>query len=108
MLFNTSPEQLLSVLLSLKFYGKGGLMVDSTADSEECSSDLQRPPGNFRMRHGIERGCDGYSDVVLSLRPKRGIAYRSFLWKVQPDSAEAQVTRACWTETINTRESGTS
>src|SRR5438046_7781659 len=41
---NTSSEQLLSVLLGLKFYGKGGLMADSTADSEDCSSD-----GNSRF-----------------------------------------------------------
>src|SRR5438046_10555462 len=41
---NTSSEQLLSVLLGLKFYGKGGLMADSSADSEDCSSD-----GNSRF-----------------------------------------------------------
>jgi len=63
---NTSPEQLLSVLLSLKFYGKGGLMVDSTADSEKCSSDLRRPAGNFRMPMGPKGVAVGYSNVVLS------------------------------------------
>ena len=35
---DTSSEQLISLLLGLKFYGKGGLMVDSAADSEEDSA----------------------------------------------------------------------
>jgi len=38
--------------------------------------------------------------------PKEELPTGSFLWEVEPDSAEAQETRACWTESINTRESG--
>ena len=46
---NVSSEQLLSVLLGLKFYGGGGLMVDSIADSEEDAQDgSSRFIKNFR------------------------------------------------------------
>jgi hypothetical protein len=36
---HASSEQILSLLLGLKFFGAGGLMVDSTADSEEYFPD---------------------------------------------------------------------
>jgi hypothetical protein len=36
---DASSEQILSLLLGLKLFGAGGLMVDSTADSEEYFRD---------------------------------------------------------------------
>lgn len=46
---NTSSEKILSLLLGLKFYGLGGLFVDSTADFEEDSPDgRSRFIKNFR------------------------------------------------------------
>jgi hypothetical protein len=36
---NALSDRILSLLLGLKFYGEGGLMVDSTAESEEDSLD---------------------------------------------------------------------
>jgi len=125
---NTSSEQLLSVLLGLKFYGKGGLMADSSANSEECSSDGNsrfiknfKPLGNsfasifvgsFNVRQEIFECAMGPNGVAAAIRmsfspwsPKEELPRGSFLWEVEPDSADTREARACWTESINTRES---
>jgi hypothetical protein len=125
---NTSPEQLLSLLMGLKFCGKGGLMVDSTADSEECSSDGNsrfirnfKPlgasfasifAGAFNVRQEILECSLGSKGVVAAIRmsfspcrPEEELPCGSFLWEVEPQRPGTRGTGACWTESINTRES---
>lgn len=124
---NTSPEQLLSLLLGLKFYGKGGLMVDSTADSEEDSADgnsrfirnfkpfgdgfISRFAGSFHVSQELFECSVGPRGLVAAIRmtfsssrSKAGMPAGSFLWEIEPGPADEPERRACWTESINTSE----
>src|SRR5436309_1003739 len=117
---NISSEQLLSVLLGLKFYGKGGLMADSTAESEEGDGNSRfirnfKPlgdsfaslfTGSFHVQQELLNCSPGSQGVVAAIRmtffpssAKSGFPQGSFLWEVAPDAG-----RACWTEWINTVE----
>src|SRR5215813_12748057 len=121
---DTSSEQLVSLLLGLKFYGKGGLMADSTADSEEDSADgnsrfitnfkpfgdsfVMRVAGSFHVRQELFECSVGPSGLVAAIRMtfspvgSNDRPNGSFLWEVEPDAAAER--RACWTESINTSE----
>src|SRR6266480_7747178 len=63
---DTSSDQLVSLLLGLKFYGKGGLMVDSAADSEEDSAD-----GNSRSIRNFKPFGEGLVTRVAGSTIKR-------------------------------------
>src|SRR6266849_776625 len=81
---DTSAEQLVSLLLGLKFYGKGGLMADSTADSEEDSADgnsrfignfkpfgdglITRVAGSFHVRQELFECSVGPRGLVAAIR----------------------------------------
>ena len=120
---NCTPEQLVCALMGLKFSGPGGLMADSTAESEECGSEGNsrfmrtfRPLGNsfasvfagsFNVRQEIYECVAGPKGMTAAIRmsfspcdPKDELPTGSFLWEVEADAAGA-----CWTESINTGES---
>jgi hypothetical protein len=124
---NASSEQLLSVLLGLKFYGEGGLMVDSIAGSEEDAQDGSsrfiknfRPlgysffsvlAGTFSVHQELfECSLEPHGVVAtirMSFSPSNSKDHEptaSFLWDIEPDRANEQERRACWTESINTQE----
>jgi hypothetical protein len=124
---HASSEQILSLLLGLKFFGAGGLMVDSTADSEEYFRDRRarlirtfKPlgkslvsvlAGSFNVlqeliecsmgQHGIVAGIRmSFSPASPTARDPNG----SFLWQVAPCQPNGTAMRACWMELINTEE----
>jgi hypothetical protein len=122
---NCSSDQLLSVLLGLKFCGKGGLMADSTAASEDCAADgssrfirnfkpfgnsfVSRFAGSFHVHQELLQCAMSPRGVVAAIRmtfsppsDKEDRPTGSFLWEIEPDPA--QESRACWTESINTAE----
>ena len=124
---NASSEQVLSLLLGVKFYGAGGLMVDSTADSEEDSPDGHsrfiknfRPlgdsfgsvlAGSFNIRQELIECSKGPCGVAATIRMSFSPAKLrdqepsgSFLWKIEPAAANESEMDACWTELINTDE----
>ena len=124
---NTSSRQILSLLLGLKFYGAGGLMVDSTADSEGNSPDgLSRFIKNFRPlgnRFGsvlagsfgvsqefieCSEGAHGVKAIIrMSFSPANSRDQEpsgSFLWLIESAEANKSEMRTCWTELINTDE----
>jgi len=124
---NASVEKILSLLLGLKFCGAGGLMTDSTADSEEDSPDGRnrfiknfsplgdslgsRLAGSFNVRQELIACTQGQHGVVSTIRmsfspvsPEDEGPCGSFLWKVEPESPNENEERACWTELINTEE----
>src|SRR5207253_9790042 len=119
-----SSEQLISLLLGLKFYGKGGLMVDSAADAEEDSADgnsrfirnfkpfgdsfVMRVAGSFHVHQELFQCSTGPHGQVAAIRMtfspfgSNDMPNGSFLWEVEPDPAGER--QACWTESINTGE----
>ena len=124
---NASTEQILSLLLGLKFCGAGGLMVDSTADSEEDSSDGHSRfikdfrqlgdsfgsvlAGSFNVRQELTQCLAEPEGVVatiqMSFSPARSKDHEpsgSFLWEIEPSQANDSGRCACWTELINTEE----
>jgi len=124
---DTSSEQLVSLLLGLKFYSKGGLMVDSAADSEEDSADgnsrfirnfkpfgdglVTRVAGSFHVRQELFECSMGPRGLVAAIRMtfspfgSNDMPNGSFLWEIEPVPAAER--RACWTELINTSETRT-
>lgn len=124
---NASPEQVLSLLMRLKFYGPGGLMAASTADSEEDAPDGRsrfiknfRPGGNwfgsrlagsFNVRQELMESAERRQATLPMIRmtfsparPEDEVPNGSFLWRVEPGPPNENGTRACWTELINTEE----
>lgn len=124
---NASSDQIVSILLGLKFFGAGGLMVDSTADSEEDSPDGHsrfiknfRPlgdsfgsvlAGSFNVREELIACSAGRNGVMatiqMSFSPARSKDHEpsgSFLWEIAPGQANENEKRACWSELINTEE----
>ena len=124
---NASPEQVLSLLMRLKFYGPGGLMADSAADSEEDAPDGRsrfiknfrpvgdgfgcRLAGSFNVRQELIEPPDRQHGALPLIRmtfsparPEDEFPSGSFLWRVEPDMPGESGTLACWTERINTGE----
>jgi len=124
---NASAEEVLSLLLGLKFYGAGGLMTDSTADSEENSPDGRarfirnfRPlgdsfgsilTGSFNVRQELIECVEGQHGAMSTIRmsfspvrPEDEEPSGSFLWQIEPDLPNENERGACWTELINTEE----
>jgi hypothetical protein len=123
---NTLSDQVLSLLLGLKFYGAGGLMVDSTADSEEDSPDGSarfikrfRPLGTqfgsnlagcFNVHQELIECTAGpkgtAATIKMTFSPSQDRDREpsgSFIWLVEP--AECFRERgALWTELINSPE----
>lgn len=123
---NASSDQVLSLLLGLKFYGPGGLMANSSGDSEEDSLDgTSRFIKRFRplgTQFGSTlAGCfDVHQELVECTVGPKGIAASikmtfspsnekdrgpsgSFLWLVEPVERERE-RGALWTELINSPE----
>ena len=123
---NVLSDQVLSLLLGLKFYGPGGLMVDSTGDSEEDSPDggcrfikRFRPLGT--QFGSAMAGCfNVHQELIECTAGPKGIAATvkmtfspsnekdrepsgSFLWLIQPVEHE-RTQGASWAELINTQE----
>src|SRR5258708_19735019 len=114
---DTSSEQLVSLLLGLKFYGKGGLMVDSAADSEEDSADgnsrfirtfkpfgdglVTRVAGSFHVRQELFECSMGPRGLVAAIRitfspfDSNDTPSGIFLRKIKP--APAALRQACFT-----------
>jgi len=124
---HASPEQVLSLLMRLKFYGPGGLMADSTADSEEDASDGRsrfiknfrpvgdrfgsRLAGSFNVRQEIIESLQHQRDAVSMIRmtfspvrPEDEAPSGSFLWRIEPGPPNENEKSSCWTELINTEE----
>jgi len=124
---NVSPKQVLSLVLGLEFCGAGGLMVDSTCDSEEYSTDRQarlirnfRPlgdslgsalAGSFDVRQELiectERMHGVLACVRMSFSPARPGdkgPTGSFLWQIESARPDELERGACWAELINTEE----
>jgi hypothetical protein len=125
---NTSPDQLLSLLVGLKFYGKGGLMANSTADAEEDNPDgnsrfirnfkpfgdtlITVVAGSFHVHQELVECSRGPQGLLATIRmtfsppnSKSDVPNGSFLWEIEPDSVDGR--GACWTELINTNETRT-
>ena len=123
---NAWSDQILSLLLGLKFCGPGGLMADSTGDSEEDSPDGSsrfikrfRPLGT--QFGSALAGCfDVHQELLQCTIGPKGIAATikmtfspsnekdhepcgSFLWLVEPVERERE-RGALWTELINSPE----
>lgn len=119
---NTSTQQVLELFFSLRFCGKGGLMEDSTATSEEESSERNsrfvrnfKPmgkswaslvAGSFHVQEELLDEHETPTGVVAAIRmtfspptPKDTRPTGSFLWRIEPDAVGAG-----WTELINTPE----
>src|SRR3954467_8765772 len=66
---NATAEQVVGLLMGLKFSGPGGLMADSTADSEECGPDSNsRFMRNFKpLGHSFASVFAGAFDVRQEL-----------------------------------------
>jgi hypothetical protein len=66
---NTSPDEILSLILGLKFCGAGGPMADSTACSEECFPDRRaRSIKTFRpLGKRLGSALAGSFDVLQEL-----------------------------------------
>jgi hypothetical protein len=123
---NALPHQILSLLLGLKFYGAGGLMVDSTADSEEDSPDGRvrfiekfRPlgtqfasalAGRFNVHQELIECMEGPKGTSASIKmtfspsnEKLREPSGSFLWLIEPGEC-GRNQGAFWTELINVPE----
>src|SRR5882724_2808367 len=123
-----SSEQLVSLLLGLKFYGEGGLMADSAASAEEDSADgnsrfirtfkpfgdglVSQVAGSFHVHQELFECSMGPRGLVAAIRmtfspssADGGMPTGSFPWEIEPDPAAER--RACWTELINTSETRT-
>ena len=124
---NASAEQVLSLVLGMKFCGAGGLMLYSTCDSEEYSPNRQsrfiknfRPWGNrlgsalagsFNVYQELIEYTDGIQGVIATIRmtfspanPTDEEPSGSFLWQIEPARPDELDRGACWTELINTEE----
>lgn len=123
---NALSDQVFSLLFGLKFYGAGGLMVDSTADSEEDSPDgSARFIKRFRPR-GAQfgsalAGCfNVHQELIECMVGPKGTAATikmtfspssekdcepngSFLWFIEP-AEYVREQGALWTELINRPE----
>jgi len=123
---NTLSGQVLSLVLGLKFYGAGGLMIDSTAELEEdspdgCSRFIRRfwplgaqfgsaLAGCFDVRQELIECTTGPQGTAATIKMTFSPSNKkdcepmgSFLWLVGP--AECGRERgALWTELINTSE----
>jgi len=121
--FGALSRQVISLLIGLKFYGVGGLMAASTADSEEDSTDgtsrfikTFRPmgasfgtslAGSFHVLqelHELSSDSLGPKAVVrmsfFPATPKHLLPEGSFLWEIEPSGSE----NSLWREFINTEE----
>jgi hypothetical protein len=119
-------DEILSALFGLAFCGKGGLMIDATAEREDVSSDGTwrvitgfRPMGNgvgsflgisFNVRQELidcSRRPDGaIATIRMSFSPHQlndTEPVGSFLWRIEAGGAIGQ-ERAFWSESINTDE----
>ena len=119
-------DEIISVLLGVTFSGKQGLMVDSTAEGEEDSSDGSwrvitgfRPlggsfvsflGGSFHVRQELiecsQRAGGAAATIPMSFLPyneKERAPSGSCLWTVEPCGAVDQA-RSLWSEFINTDE----
>lgn len=124
---NTSSDRLLFLLLGVKFYGLGGLMVTSIADSEECSADASsrlvrnfRPmqnagasvvAGSFNITQKVlefSMGPLGISALVqMSFSPTSADGpgpTGSLLWAIEPGRNDLLEPRAYWSDLVNTEE----
>ncbi len=124
---NTSSDQIVFLLMGLRFFGPGGLMVSSTADSEECSEDgkareiknfkpLGRNPtslvaGSFNIRQELLEFSLGPQGLVAAMQmsftptdPDGPGPWGSLLWYVEPDRSDPPATHACWSDLINCEE----
>lgn len=123
---NAASDQILSLLLGLKFYGAGGLMVDSTADSEEGSPDGSarlirrfKPLGTqfgsvlvgcFDVRQELAECAAGPRGIVAAIKmtfspsdEKDREPSGSFLWLIEP-AEYGRDEGSLWTELINSPE----
>jgi hypothetical protein len=124
---NTSPDEILSLILGLKFCGARGLMADSTACSEECFPDRRarsiktfRPlgkrlgsalAGSFDVLQELIECFAGPYGTVANIRmsfspttPEAQGPTGSFLWQVEACQPNGPERCACWRELVNTGE----
>jgi hypothetical protein len=124
---HASSEQLLAVILGLRFCGEGGLMARSTAHSEDAFDDGYRRfikgfkplgdslgsmmAGSWDVQQEIIEYQEGPHGVAASIRmsfspgnPKDQEPSGSFLWQIEPCVCGARTDSVCWTEFINTQE----
>lgn len=124
---NTSSDRLLFFLLGLKFYGPGGLMVTSIADSEEYLPDaasriiknfkpMQNTPnafvaGSFSISQKVleySLGPLGVAALVqMSFTPTEADSpgpRGSLLWAIEPGRTDKMESCAYWTDLVNTEE----
>lgn len=124
---NALSDEVLGLLLGLKFCGAGGLMVDSTAESEEESADgtarfiRKFKPLGTRFGSALA-GCFNVHQELIECAPgpkgtpaaikitfspfneKKVEPTGSFLWLVEPIE-RGREQGALWTELINSPES---
>lgn len=124
--WGAASDEILSALLCLKFCGRGGLMIDSTAEHEEARGDGCcrfitgfRPVGNrfgsfiggmFDVRQELidcwQRSGDVLATIQMSFFPYTKMGKEpmgSFLWGIEPGERGNQAF-ASWTESINVDE----
>src|SRR6516225_1691537 len=122
-----SSDEILSVLLGLRFCGKGGLMIDSTAEHEESpptaaagsSQAFDRSGivfgsflgGSFNVRQELSdcsrRTGGALATIRMSFSPYSQGAKEptgAFLWRIEPGVTVGNEARAFWIESINTDE----
>lgn len=123
---NALSDEVLGLLLGLKFCGAGGLMVDSTAESEEESADGRarfikkfRPLG-IPFASALAGCFDVHQELMECTSGPKGTAAAikitfspfnetklepsgSFLWLVEP-MERGREQGALWTELINSPE----
>lgn len=123
---NALSDEVLGLLLGLKFCGVGGLMVDSAAELEEESADgsarfirMFRPLGSrfasalagcFNVHQELmehtagQKGTSAAIKITFSSLSETHLEPAgSFLWLVEPMEC-AREQGALWTELINTPE----
>jgi hypothetical protein len=120
-------DKILSALLGLAFSGRGGLMIDSTAEHEDARADGCcrliagfRPLGNsfgyflggsFNVRQELidcsRRSGDVLATIQLSFSPynqRDKAPTGAFQWSIEPGETAGHEALASWTESINTDE----
>jgi hypothetical protein len=123
---NVRSDQILSLLLGLKFCGSGGLMVDSTAESEEDSLDRSARfvrrfsplgahfasalAGSFNVHQELIECTQGPRGIVAAIKmtfspssEKDREPSGSFVWLIEPAECVGN-HGALWTEAINGQE----
>lgn len=123
---NALSDQLISILLGLKFYGTGGLMVDSVADTEEDSPGGSarfirrfKPLGSrfgsalagcFNVHQELIECTEGPKGIVVAVKMTFSPSSKrdcepsgSFLWLIEPAEWLGK-QGALWTELINSPE----